>query len=530
MRNGKWAIACASAVMLGGIGMHEVEADTNVMTDTTQSGGTFAVDNDALVIHGNPTPLLTLSNGATTSGVQAVVIGVSSGGGSGSLRVEGGSTLTNNEGMGAVYYDGEYGQARNGYIGFTAGGTATITGVGSTWTNEYDLHVGFDGVGSLVVEDGGQAINANGRIADEAGGSALITGNGSKWTNSGYLGIGPNQGSGTLNVQAGGYVSSDSGFIRYGSATITGSGSKWDNTNSLSVGNGSTGILIVQDGAQVSSSVGYVGGYHWSAGTATITGTGSRWTNTGDFFMSGDNSHAFSEVVGTTNVETGGTLDVGGTLKVWNKGDSTNGLRLQGGTVKAGTLDFDNNVTRFNTNWTGGTLFIDGGSVSNLDAALTVPAAGTLKGTGTIAGSVTNDGTFAPGNSPGLMTITGGLTQNSGATLLMELGGTTTRGTDYDALDITGGLSADGTLEVLLVNSYTPQAGDSFDLLDFGSFNGDFSYDLPNLQQGLDWDTSAISSTGVLSVVAVPEPGTLTLLGIGAAALLMRRRRESKSV
>jgi hypothetical protein len=112
----------------------------------------------------------------------------------------------------------------------------------------------------------------------------------------------------------------------------------------------------------------------------------------------------------------------------------------------------------------------------------------------------------------------------------MELGGTTTRGTDYDALDITGGLSADGTLEVLLVNSYTPQAGDSFDLLDFGSFNGDFSYDLPNLQQGLDWDTSAISSTGVLSVVAVPEPGTLTLLGIGAAALLMRRRRESKSV
>jgi T5SS/PEP-CTERM-associated repeat protein len=430
--------------------------------------------------------------------------------------------------MGTVYSAGENGQARNGYIGFTAGGTATVTGAGSTWTNGYDLHVGFDGVGSLVVEDGGQAINANGRIADEAGGSALITGNGSKWTNSGYLWIGPNQGFGTLNVQAGGYVSSDSGGIRYASATITGSGSKWDNTNSLNVGTGSTGILNVLDGAQVSSSVGYVGGYHWSNGTATIAGTGSKWTNTGDFFMSGDNSNAFSEVWGVTNVEAGGTLDVGGTLKVWNKGDSTKGLRLQGGTVKTGSLDFDNNVTRFNTNWSGGTLFINGGLVSNLDAALTVPATGTLKGTGTIAGSVTNDGTFAPGNSPGLMTITGGLTQNSGATLLMELGGITTRGTDYDALDITGAMSAGGTLEVLLINSYTPQAGDNFDLLDFGSFSGDFAYDLPGISQyGLEWDTTTMSSDGILRVSAVPEPGTLTLLGIGAAALLMRRRRRA---
>jgi T5SS/PEP-CTERM-associated repeat protein len=74
-------------------------------------------------------------------------------------------------------------------------------------------------------------------------------------------------------------------------AVITGVGSLWSNTSTLTVGYyGSSNTLVVADGAQVSSTTGYIGrsavsntgGYEYSSGnTVQVTGAGSRWRMAG---------------------------------------------------------------------------------------------------------------------------------------------------------------------------------------------------------------------------------------------------------
>jgi T5SS/PEP-CTERM-associated repeat protein len=107
-----------------------------------------------------------------------------------------------------------------------------------------------------------------------AAGTATIIGSGSKSTNSDGLYVG-NSGSGTLNVQAGGQVSSSFGCLGYGSgttgaATITGSGSTWTINNAVDVGGNGRGMLIVAAGGVVSNANGYLGSNSVATGLATI--------------------------------------------------------------------------------------------------------------------------------------------------------------------------------------------------------------------------------------------------------------------
>ncbi len=70
-----------------------------------------------------------------------------------------------------------------------------------------------------------------------------------------------------------------------------------------------------------------------------------------------------------------------------------------------------------------GTAIINGQMYGNV----TVESAGTLGGNATIkGGNLVNQGTVAPGNSIGLITVNGNYTQQSGATLasrIVETGG-----------------------------------------------------------------------------------------------------------
>lgn len=129
---------------------------------------------------------------------------------------------------------------------------------------------------------------------------------------------------------------------------------------------------------------------------------------------------------------------------------------------------------------------------------------------------------FSPGNSPGAVSFGGDVSFTSGASLLMEVAGTEA-GSEYDVLDITGEMTMDGALTVALLDDFAPELGDAFDLFDFTGVEGEFAdVILPELDGGLMWDDSAFYSTGTLSV-AVPEPGSLALLGLSGLALLRRR-------
>jgi hypothetical protein len=139
--------------------------------------------------------------------------------------------------------------------------------------------------------------------------------------------------------------------------------------------------------------------------------------------------------------------------------------------------------------------------------------------------SVNSGGTFAPGNSAGLLALSGNLTLASGSVTSMGIGGTT-RGTLYDAANVTGTITFGGTLNVSFVSGYTPSGGESFDLFDWSAKSGTFSsVNLPSLP-GLSWDTSALYTTGVIS--AIPEPSTwAALAGAGALGLAAWRRKRA---
>jgi autotransporter-associated beta strand protein len=185
----------------------------------------------------------------------------------------------------------------------------------------------------------------------------------------------------------------------------------------------------------------------------------------------------------------------------------------------------------------GGTIKIDNSTGSAFGTgAVTIGAAGTLTGAGSFTGALENNGTYAPGNSPDLQTLAS-FSQGSTGLLQMELGGLA-RGTGYDALDITGAAAFDGTLAVTFYGGFTAanlSAGDSFNLFDWGSVSGTFAtLDLADLSAyGLAWDSSALYTTGVLSVTtaAIPEPSTYALIfGAGALGFAAYRRRAHRLV
>lgn len=123
--------------------------------------------------------------------------------------------------------------------------------------------------------------------------------------------------------------------------------------------------------------------------------------------------------------------------------------------------------------------------------------------------------------SAGLFTVVEHLTLGSSTTLLFEIGGTE-RGVSYDGIDIGEQLRSGGVVEVTLLPGFVPTAGSSFDLINFGNVFGEFDQlRLPGLPRGLEWDSSAFASTGVISVI--PEP---TALGLLAAPMVLLRRRR----
>jgi autotransporter-associated beta strand protein len=183
-----------------------------------------------------------------------------------------------------------------------------------------------------------------------------------------------------------------------------------------------------------------------------------------------------------------------------------------------------------------GTLLLNGSSVS----AVTVNG-GVFGGTGTVSNSVSvgNDGTLAPGNSPGMLS-TGELSlTGANATIAMEIGGI---GAGlYDQLNVTGGVNLDGNGQIAITMlSYVPQPTDIFFLIlndDIDAISGT----LFGIAQGgtftsggYSWmvsytgDSAGGTFTGGndLALQVVPEPSTWVLLtgGLMVATLLRRRR------
>ena len=198
----------------------------------------------------------------------------------GTLTIEAGGQLTN-----TYATIGHYAQAE----GTSLSGAVTVTDSGSRWDNSSYLIVGRQGEGSLDIRNGAVVTNAAGYIGYHAGGigSATVSGTGSQWThNADYLLVG-RAGQGTLLVENGGVVDSIAGYIGVydgsnGDVTVTGAGSQWNNTAAFYVSRdgGAAGTLTISDGGSVTCRDGYIGQNAGSSGTVTVTGSGSSFVAT----------------------------------------------------------------------------------------------------------------------------------------------------------------------------------------------------------------------------------------------------------
>lgn len=177
----------------------------------------------------------------------------------------------------------------------------------------------------------------------------------------------------------------------------------------------------------------------------------------------------------------GGGVELGGgTLTVGANGISTTFAGVisgAGSLVKTGattlTLTGTNTYTGVTTNL-GGTLLVNGRL--NSSPVVQVRPGSILGGTGVVQGvSVFVGAQISPGMSPGNLSAAGSILLSSGA-LAIELNGTTP-GTGYDRLTAAGTVTLGGTLNVNL--GFTPVVGDSFMIIDktsggaiTGTFNG----------------------------------------------------------
>ena len=169
------------------------------------------------------------------------------------------------------------------------------------------------------------------------------------------------------------------------------------------------------------------------------------------------------------------TVDVGTSSSlVFN-----NALDLSGSTLSKtgiGTMSIRNN------------LITSGGTLNILE--------GTVSGNGTVGGDLNNtDGTIAPGNSVGVLTITGNLTNGSGGTIAVEIEGTDGAGESqgHDQIQVTGSNTLDGTLRITTgahADPTTRAAADTFTVINStGNSTGTFarvSYDGTDLSADFD--------------------------------------------
>ena len=333
---------------------------------------------------------------------------------------------------------------------------------------------------------------------------------------------------------------------------VTGQNSIWKNQDDLSIGVNGQGTLNIENGGVVKSTGffggGYIGEEAGSTGAVVVSGEGSHWKN--DF----NNLSVGVKGSGTLNVSDGGKVTTSGDIQIASENGSTGLVTVTGNLseVNSSNLYIGGNENRAEGN--GNLIVYDGGTVSASNVTIwsighlvndagvvnsNVVNHGLISGDGgTIIGNVTNFGEISPGNSPGILTITGDLILEDDSVLLMEIFGPTA----YDQLIIGGNFVAGGILE-LDFGGYMPEFDTPYDLFQVaGEMSSDFSeIKFLNPAAGFDADLLSLSfaggeNGGMFQLImanngdpgnnTVPEPASILLIGLGGLALLFSRRRR----
>jgi len=330
---------------------------------------------------------------------------------------------------------------------------------------------------------------------------------------------------GTVNAQLGaGTINVSTGTVALGSAgRLTG-------TPTLNVSSGQLTLAGTES----------VGAYTQTGGT--LAGTGNTLTS----------GTAFDMQAGTVSANLGGTgialnKTTGGTVTLNNANTYTGVTTISGGTLalgSGGSISNSSSIIVGNAGSSGAKLD------ATLTSGLTIGSSQKLSGIGTVdvgSGTLTINGTHAPGNSPGVQTVTGNLNYGANSIFEWDLASSAhgSRGTDYDGVNVSGTLGGAGgaTFKVILGSG---SFSDTFwnvqhTWTDIFSATNASTKDLSTIFGTVKWyqgATDMTTSTGTegyftlngsantLTWTAVPEP-TGALVGLLIGAGLLRRRRAS---
>jgi hypothetical protein len=346
--------------------------------------------------------------------------------------------------------------------------------------------------GNVVVNSGGFTTYA---LFNQATGLFVIGQNALAYiqgpaSNSGEIELG---GEGATLSNSQGYTLTNTGLV-HGDGVIA-----------MNVNNQASGELRVETGKRlkITGGLSNVGKINLQGGTLELSYPMTNGANTGQIEGRG------TLIVGGTGLTNNGNIAFSaGITDVFGDVHNSTGSASQGITVSG-----DANVT-FWDDVTNGTSVSDP-TLFKVSSGSAATFFGTYSGNGVSGtGSVFYEADVSPGFSPASVNYGGNVTLDSTSDLKIELGGRTV-GTQYDKLNVAGQLSLDGKLDVSLINGFKPKAGDTFDILNWGSLSGAFAggINLPTLGGRIVWNSSALYSTGVLSVTAAYYAGDFNLDG-----------------
>lgn len=433
------------------------------------------------------------------------------------LNVQGGTVLANASGTNAGFYIGNQGQGTvtltSGTITVSAAGQAGVTfgnagsgirsqvlnldggilttsivkkGAGTNSTATFNFHGGtltanannatfMQGLENANVKSGGAKIDTGAfdiTIAQNLLADSISTGGGLTKSGTGNLTLtGANTFTGSTVVSA--------GLLTIGNSLAL-QNSVFDTTNSIASSSATTGLKITVPTLTL-------GGL---SGNKNLVSLFDLATNA----PSGVTAITLNPGAGQTPVYSGNIVD------------GADGMTLTKTGLGSQTLSGANNTYTGATTVSAGTLFVTG-ALSN--SAVTVEGAGTIGGNGTLANGLTiaaggnldlTGATLNPdGSSTGILSLTGG-TLTLGNLTFADL-----VGWDWLAADPGTYKLIDGGLSVELGATAFTNADNAFV---FG--NGNKGYFTPGSLNAV--------------IVAIPEPSTALLGGLGALFLLRRRR------
>jgi autotransporter-associated beta strand protein len=422
-----------------------------------------------------------------------------------------GATVAGNFNSGTTYF---YGNSTAGHGTFTNNAATVMGGLGGM-----TIFNNSSTAGSGTFNNNGlPGADTNGGLTEFLAGSAA---------HGTFINNGNNAGGAGSTLLFGNSTASNGTFINNGGTGSTGAGGDtvfFDSSTAAAatlIANGGTGgaqggaILFEQNSKGGRSRVEVFGNGELDMSIHTPSLTIGSIEGTGNVFLGSNNL-----TVGRNNRDTtfSGVIQDGGQIH------TTGGSLTK---IGSGTLDLTgNNRYTGNTNINGGVLKVDGSITSNTS----VNSGGTLAGTGTIRVNVTNKGgSVSPGDAPGILTVIGNYTQQTSATLLIDIAGPSLG--QFSVLDVQGNANLDGVLNPVLLNGFIPMIGQSFIFLDYASLSGAFS-SIENqvFDNGMEkWSVTYQSTNAILTAESttnnVPDQGsTFLLLTLSLLGVAMYRR------